>query len=214
LATVAIPGLLGGAHFLARGALQQQADFPGVDRERQEQAGFLEQLLDPLAGHAEGGGDGVLELGMGAVQTVVGTQDVGSPRSEVGYPALNCRDQEAPLDLVQGISRRRRGERWRGLPEAPTAPRFELDVTADGDDGVGREGGVPAGIEAQQGFPEANAASLEGLVIGEDAGGKAVQDPVDEGFVLPDEVIQAVGAALLGVVELIGVEGGRMMQLR
>jgi hypothetical protein len=128
-------------------------------------------------------------------------------------PAMHCRQQQAPLELLPKVRWWDGAELGWGPPGAPAALHLGLDAAADGHHGEGGESEAALGVESQDLFPKPNAPGLAGLLVGQGTRGQPLQDLGDPGFVLADQVIQTIGADLLGMLELLQMEWGRMVEL-
>ena len=122
--------------------------------------------------------------------------------------------QSTTMGLLQGVGRWWWGQIGPWSPETAVALAFTLDVPADGHHSVAGESGAPGWVEVPERLPQADATCLQGFVVGEGIAAPAVEHPVDQGLVPPDQVIQAGGTTRLGMLELVGMEWGRMRQLR
>jgi hypothetical protein len=117
------------------------------------------------------------------------------------------------LDLLNqiGWGLERHLQKW---PLGASIPlSLPLNVAANGHHGVGGEGEAPPRVEAEQRAPESDAPRLQGFFVGEWGTVQPLEDPVDQRFILPNQVVHTVGATVLGVLELTGMKRWWMFQL-
>jgi len=169
-------------------------------------------LMDALLGEADACADaGEGHWGLVA-QAIVGhdkgTEVVGEAGHQVTQSGLDGRGLRGAdrIGVLTGARGWGQDEGWRPVCGFDGTP----DGMSDTGPGIGGEGQATLRVEAQDGVPQADAPSVQGIGKGQPAEHLLADDGMNQAVVLGHEVVEAVGASRLSAA----AEGGRGPTIR